>query len=58
MTKKKKEIDWRVIGIGLICLTTLELYALSQGINGTLFTIVIAIIGGAIGVTIKNPLKK
>ena len=59
MSKKKKEgMDWKVLITGIICLTALEIYALSQGINGMIFTIVIAIIGGAIGVTIPNPLKK
>lgn len=54
----KKKVDWKVILGGMACLTALEIYALSQGINGTLFTIVIAIIAGAIGITIENPLKK
>ncbi len=56
MTTKKKEIDWRIVIAGIAALTTLEIYALSQGINGTLFSLVIAIIGLAIGVTI--PLDK
>lgn len=56
MTKEK--IDWRIICFGIAALTALEIYALSQGVNGTLFTAVIAIIGLAIGVTIPNPLKK
>ena len=56
MTTKKKEIDWRIVVTGILALTALEIYALSQGINGTLFSIVIAIIGLAIGVTI--PLDK
>lgn len=56
--KKKEYIDWRIICTGIIALTGLEVYALSQGINGVLLTSVIAIIGLAIGVTIPNPLKK
>ena len=56
MTTKKKEIDWRIVIAGIAALTTLEIYALFQGINGTLFSLVIAIIGLAIGVTI--PLDK
>ena len=55
---KKKEIDWRIMITGIIALTALEIYALSQGINGTLLGIVIAIIGLAIGVTIPNPIKQ
>tara|TARA_R100001530_G_scaffold136178_2_gene115651 strand:- start:875 stop:1051 length:177 start_codon:yes stop_codon:yes gene_type:complete len=58
MSKQKQGIDWRVISIGLICLTILECYALSQGINGTLLKIVLVVIAGVIGVTIPNPLKK
>ena len=54
----KSKIDWRVIAIGLVCLTAAELYALSQGIDGALFTIFAGIIGAAIGVTIPNPIKK
>ena len=57
MTEQKKTIDWRIVAVGLMCLTGLEVYALSQGINGTLFTIIIAMIGLAIGVTIENPFK-
>lgn len=55
---KKKQIDWRVIVTGLVCLTALEIFALSQGVNGTILSIVIAVIGLAIGVTIPNPIKK
>jgi len=40
---------------GLLCLTILEVVALCNGINGTLFTIVIAVIAGAIGVVIPTP---
>ena len=55
MTPKKK-IDWRIVCTGILALTILEIYALSQGINGTLFSIIIAMIGLAIGITI--PLDK
>ena len=51
-----KKIDWRIVCIGLICLTALEIYALSMGINGTLLKIVLIVIAGVIGVTI--PLDK
>jgi len=54
MTKKNK-VDWKVLCTGLVCLTALEFGALIQGINGTLFTMVIAIIAGAIGVTLPRP---
>lgn len=52
----KKKIDWRIVCTGLICLTALELYALSQGINGTLLRIMFIVIASAIGIVI--PLDK
>lgn len=55
--KKKESIDWRIVIVGILVLGALEIYALSQGVNGTLFSLVIAIIGLAIGITIDNPLK-
>jgi len=53
---KINQIDWRVICIGMMCMTVAEIFALSKGINGTIFTIYALIIGGAIGVVIPNPL--
>ena len=53
MTKKK--IDWRVIIAGMVCLTCAEIYALSQGIDGTMFAVFVAIIAGSIGVVIPKP---
>ena len=53
----KQKIDWRVIIAGLFCITLLELYALSLGINGILLATVIAIVAGAIGISIPNPIK-
>ena len=57
MTKKKEKIekiDWKIVCIGLICLTILEIFALSQGINGTLLKIVLIVIAGVIGITIPK----
>jgi len=51
----KQKIDWRIVCMGLICLTGLEIYALSQGINGTILTIVVGIIAGVIGFTLPQP---
>lgn len=53
MTSKK--IDWRIVVAGLFYITALEAYALSLGFNGLLLTTVIALIAGAIGVTIPMP---
>ncbi len=52
----KKKIDWRIVCTGLICLTVLELYALSKGINGLKLTIILIVIAAVIGITI--PLDK
>jgi len=59
MTQKKlkKTVDWKIIVFGLACITAIEIYALSQGINGAILTGVIATIGVVIGVTIPNPIK-
>ncbi len=53
----KKKVDWRIVCVALLCLTGLEIYALSQGINGTIFTIVIAIIAGATGYVFPSPIE-
>ena len=53
MTKKNK-IDWKIVCTGLICLTLLEIYALSVGFNGTLLKIVLIVIAGVIGITIPK----
>lgn len=52
---KKKIIDWRIVCTGLVCLTGLECFALSQGINGWLLRIVVMAIATIIGVTIPTP---
>jgi len=54
---KKKQIDWRIIVGGMVCLTIAELYALHQGINGTIFSIYVFVIAAVIGVSIPSPLK-
>jgi len=56
MTTKQPKTDWRVLCIGILCLTALELFALQKGFNGVLLTTIVGIIALAIGVTIKNPL--
>ena len=54
----KQKVDWKIICTGILCLTGLEIFALSKGINGVLFTTVISIIALALGITIPNPLIK
>ena len=48
-TKKKEAPDWKTVCVALVCLTLLEIYALSQGINGAILSIVIAVIAGIAG---------
>lgn len=55
MTTKKKEIDWKIVCVALVCLTGLEIYALSQGINGVMLSAVFAIIAGIAGWTLPTP---
>jgi len=58
MTAKKQttlKIDWRIVVSGIAALTIIEVCALLQGINGTLMTLIVAIIGLAIGVVIPKP---
>jgi len=51
----KKKIDWRIVCTGIFCITALEMFALSKGIDGIILTTVIAVIAGAIGITIPTP---
>jgi hypothetical protein len=55
---KKDKCDGRIVCTGIVALVVLEIGALYNGINGTLFTLVVAMIGAAIGITIPNPIKK
>jgi len=56
MTEEKK-VDWRLVAIGIACLTAIEIVALLNGIDGALMTLIIGVIGLAIGVTLPNPIK-
>ena len=47
--KTKEKVDWRIVVVALGCITALELYALSQGFNGTLLSMVLVIIAGVAG---------
>ena len=53
--KIKEKINWKIICTGLVCLTSLEVYALSQGFNGTLLKVVLGLIALGIGITIPTP---
>ena len=49
-----KKIDWRIIVAGLASLTVIEIYALSQGIDGKLLATIVGIIGLTIGITMPQ----
>ncbi len=58
MANKKKQVDWRIVCTGLVCLTGYGVYALSQGINGKVMAAVIGLISLAIGVGIPKEIIK
>ena len=41
----------------IVCIAAIEVYALSQGINGFLLTVVVGIIAGIAGYSIKGVVK-
>ena len=49
------KVDKSIVITGMLCITALEIYALSQGINGILLTSVIALLAATIGVHIPTP---
>ena len=50
-----KNVDKHIVITGLICITILELIALSLGFNGYLLRVVLVVIAAAIGITIPTP---
>ena len=50
-----KNLDWRIPVTAIIALMIMECFALYQGINGTLFSIVIASVAGIGGWMIPTP---
>ena len=52
---KKKIKDGKIIITGLICLTAIELFALSKGIDGVLMSTIIGLIALTIGIKIPTP---
>lgn len=54
MTKKKIQIHKSVLITGLLCITFLEYMALMMGIDGLLLTTVIAVIAGAMGLSLPQ----
>ena len=55
MAKKKKErTDKKIVICAIVCLTILELFAMSQGINGWLLRLVCIIIAGLAGLVLPQ----
>ena len=52
----KEKIDWKIVLGGIVCLTAVELYALSKGIDGIMLAAYAAIIAGVVGVVIPSSL--
>lgn len=50
----KNKIDYRIVIVGLICITLLEMMAMYKGVNGVLLTVVIGIIAASIGIIIPK----
>jgi len=50
----KKPVDWRVLVAVVISITILESVALMNGINGTVFSLVMVILGGIAGITMPQ----
>ena len=53
----KPKIKTSVVICGLLCITALEIFAMSQGIDGKILTAVIGIIALAIGVMVPSTIK-
>ena len=48
-TKVKESKDWRIVVVAILTLVGLEIAAMFNGINGKVFSIVIAAIAGLAG---------
>jgi len=56
MTEKKKvkQVDWKLSAIAVLCLTGIEIAAMSYGINGTLRTIIFGMIALIVGIQLPQ----
>ena len=50
----ENKIDWRIVGIVVLCITLLEAIALFKGINGVLLTTVLMLLAGIAGKTMPQ----
>lgn len=53
-TKEKKPVDWRIVIAAMACLTVLELGAMHYGINGKMFSLIIAAIAMLAGLSLPQ----
>lgn len=53
-----KDKQWIVAIVAILGLVTMECFAISNGINGTLYTIIVAAVAGIGGFILPSPLKK
>ena len=58
MTKKKSQKHWIVACVAIAGLTIMECFALHNGIDGTLFTLIVAAVAGIGGFLIPSPVQK
>lgn len=58
MKQKKTEKSWIVASTAIAGLVIMECVALMNGINGTLYTLVVAAVAGIGGFLIPSPVKK
>jgi len=50
------KINWKLVAVGIVCLTIIQVCAMFNGINGTFRTLIVGLIAVAIGITL--PLDK
>ena len=49
-----KKLDWRVGIVAILTIGGLEAFALSQGVNGALFSLACVIVGGIAGFRLRR----
>ena len=57
MTKKIKQLDWRIVCTAILAIGAIEIVALFKGIDGALMVLAIAGIAGLAGYIIPSPVK-
>ena len=50
----KQKINWKVLCIGIVCLSAIEIVALMKGVDGTIMSLIIGVIGLAMGLTLPQ----